>query len=125
MLWKSPHPDLDSNCRVFRLCLKKCVLTDSTVPKNLTTWEWAFESPEYSPVLRHPKKNLGSYINAITKERLDFADVKLKATLLSAALVTEYGLQPGDTVSLFSTNTIWYPVAMWATIRAGMSSSTS
>ncbi|KAF2482321.1 hypothetical protein BDY17DRAFT_324611 [Neohortaea acidophila] len=89
------------------------------VPTNLTIWEWAFESPEYSPVIRYPKEKLGSYINAITKERLDFADVKLKATLLSAALVNEYGLQPGDTVSLFSTNTIWYPVVMWATLRAG------
>lgn len=65
------------------------------------------------------KKNLGSYINAITLEKLDYADVKEKATLLSSTLIHEYGLQPGDTVSLFSTNTIWYPVAMWATIRAG------
>ncbi|KAK3720895.1 hypothetical protein LTR37_003558 [Vermiconidia calcicola] len=100
MLWKSPHPDLD-------------------IPNNLTTWEWAFESSEHSQVLDQPKENLGSYIDAVTKERLDHADVKSKATQLSAALVQEYGLNPEDTVSLFSTNTIWYPVAMWAVIRAG------
>ena len=41
--------------------------------------------------------------------------------LLSSALVREYGLRPDDTISLFSTNTIWYPVAMWAMIRAGRS----
>ncbi|KAK3047692.1 hypothetical protein LTR09_010950 [Extremus antarcticus] len=99
MLWRSPHPDLD-------------------IPTNITTWEWAFES-SHSGVHNQPRANLGSYINAITKERLDYADVKEKATLLSSALIHDYGLQPGDTVSLFSTNTIWYPVAMWATVRAG------
>ncbi|KAK0321069.1 hypothetical protein LTR91_006882 [Friedmanniomyces endolithicus] len=100
MLWESPHPRLD-------------------IPEHLTTWQWVFETPEYSPGLYTSRDNLGSYINAATKERLDFADVKEKATHLSTALIKDYGLQPGDTVSLFSTNTIWYPVAMWATVRAG------
>lgn len=62
---------------------------------------------------------MGAYVNAITKESLDFAEVKQKATHLSTVLVHKYGLQPGDTVSLFSTNTIWYPVAMWAIVRVG------
>ncbi len=62
---------------------------------------------------------MGAYVNAVTKERLDFAEVKRKATQLSTVLVHKYGLQPGETVSLFSTNTIWYPVAMWAIVRAG------
>ncbi|KAK1092504.1 hypothetical protein LTR48_004213 [Friedmanniomyces endolithicus] len=100
MLWESPHPHLD-------------------IPELLTTWQWVFETPEYSPGLYTSRSNLGSYINAATKERLDFADVKEKATHLSTALIKQYGLQPGDTVSMFSTNTIWYPVAMWATVRAG------
>ncbi|KAK5720914.1 hypothetical protein LTR15_006876 [Elasticomyces elasticus] len=99
MLWKSPHPRLD-------------------IPEDLTTWQWAFETPAYSPVL-HAKNDLGSYIDAATKERIDFAEVKEKATNLSTALIQKYGLKPGDAVSLFSTNTIWYPVAMWATVRAG------
>lgn len=89
------------------------------VPENLTTWQWAFESPEFSPTLYTSRENLGSYSNAVTKERLDLAEVKDVATHLSTALVREYGLKPGDTVSLFSTNTIWYPVAMWATVRVG------
>jgi 4-coumarate--CoA ligase len=33
--------------------------------------------------------------------------------------VKRYGLQEGDTVALFSQNTIWYPVAMHATLRVG------
>ena len=68
---------------------------------------------------RPPSQPLGAYINAITKERLDWAQVKEKATLLSSALVHKCGLKPGETVSLFSTNTIWFPVAMWAVVRAG------
>jgi len=34
-------------------------------------------------------------------------------------LVKKYGLKEGDTVALFSQNTIWYPVAMHATLRVG------
>jgi acyl-CoA synthetase (AMP-forming)/AMP-acid ligase II len=100
-------------------------LSYRVVPTDLTTWEWAFESPQYSPVIYASKDKLGSYINAVTKERIDFAEVKQKATLLCSALTQEYGLKPDDTVSLFSTNTIWYPVAMWAILRAGKSGSIS
>ncbi|KAI4595380.1 hypothetical protein KJ359_007055 [Pestalotiopsis sp. 9143b] len=57
--------------------------------------------------------------NAVTEERLDFAAVKEKATKLSTVLVRKYGLAPHQTVSLFSTNTIWYPVVMWAAVRVG------
>lgn len=45
--------------------------------------------------------------------------MKDAATDLSTALVKRYGLQEGETVSLFSANTIWYPVAMHATLRVG------
>lgn len=61
----------------------------------------------------------GAYENAITKERLTFTEVKQKVELLSTVLVRNYGLQPGQTVSLFSGNSIWYPVGVWATVRAG------
>ncbi|KIW92243.1 uncharacterized protein Z519_07227 [Cladophialophora bantiana CBS 173.52] len=89
------------------------------VPEDITTWQWVFETKEFSPLYKTPREPLAGYINAVTKERLDWAAVKTTATQLSTALVKEYGFQPGETISLFSTNTIWYPVAMWATIRAG------
>ncbi|KAM0816208.1 hypothetical protein AB5N19_02009 [Seiridium cardinale] len=98
-IWRSPHPELD-------------------IPTQLTTWEWAFESKELSPTQGRPSP-LGGYSNAITKERLDFAAVKKKAIQLSTVLVRNYGFRPQQTVSLFSTNTIWYPVAMWAAVRVG------
>jgi acyl-CoA synthetase (AMP-forming)/AMP-acid ligase II len=62
---------------------------------------------------------LSGYVNAVTRERLDWAQVKTKATQMSTALIREYGFKVSDTVSLFSTNTVWYPVAMWAVIRGG------
>lgn len=68
---------------------------------------------------RPKQEQLGAYINASTGERLDFEEVKTLATALSTVLIRAYALQPGDAVSLFSTNTIWYPVAMWAIVRAG------
>ncbi|EXJ56543.1 hypothetical protein A1O7_06887 [Cladophialophora yegresii CBS 114405] len=100
VLFKSPHPRID-------------------IPENISTWEWLFEPGEFSPLYKTPREPLAGYVNAVTKQRLDWAAVQIKATQLSTALVKEYGLQPGETVSLFSTNTIWYPVAMWAVIRAG------
>ncbi|KAF2092832.1 4-coumarate-CoA ligase [Rhizodiscina lignyota] len=100
VLFKSPHPDLQ-------------------YPENLTTWQWLFEENEWSPLYNRGSQPLGAYINAVTGERLDWAQVKEKATKLSTVLIRNYGLQPGDTVSLFSTNTVWYPLAMWAIVRAG------
>ncbi|OQU93933.1 hypothetical protein CLAIMM_00368 isoform 2 [Cladophialophora immunda] len=100
VLFKSPHPRVE-------------------IPEDITTWEWVFETKEFSPLYKTPREPLAGYVNAVTKERLDWAAVKTAATQLSTAWVKEYGFQPGETISLFSTNTIWYPVAMWAVIRAG------
>lgn len=91
----------------------------SAVPRDLTTWQWLFEHPTYSPIARFPEAELGGYHNAVTKETLNWRQVKETATFLSTALVKKYGLKEGETVALFSQNTIWYPVAMHATLRVG------
>lgn len=75
-------------------------------------WQWLFE-------LKKSDSELAGYTNAITKERLDWAQVKEAATYISTALSKKYGLKQGQTVSLFSQNSIWYPVAMFATLRVG------
>jgi acyl-coenzyme A synthetase/AMP-(fatty) acid ligase len=81
--------------------------------------QWLFESPTYSPIHRFAESQQGGYHNAVTKETLNWTQVKENATYLSTALVKNYGLRETDTVSLFSQNTIWYPVAMHATLRVG------
>ncbi|VUC30739.1 unnamed protein product [Clonostachys rosea] len=88
-------------------------------PTDLTVWEWAFEDKRYSPIFRNAPSKLAGFSNAITQERLDFLRVKEHATHLCTALTSQYGLCKGDTVSLFSQNSIWYPVAMFAILRAG------
>jgi len=62
---------------------------------------------------------LAGFTNSVTKERVRYDALKDYTTYVSTALVKKYGLQPGETVALFSPNTIWYPVAMLGTIRAG------
>lgn len=85
---------------------------------ELTDWDWLFDSP-YSPINNYPSDELAGFQNAITKERVNWADVKKYSTYISTALIKRYGLKEGETVSLFSQNTVWYPVAMFAGLRAG------
>ncbi|EMD97112.1 hypothetical protein COCC4DRAFT_198137 [Bipolaris maydis ATCC 48331] len=88
------------------------------LPTNLTDWDWLFDSP-YSPINNCPPSELAGFQNAITKERVNWADVKKYSTYISTTLVKKYNLKEGDTVALFSQNTVWYPVAMFAGLRVG------
>lgn len=88
------------------------------MPTNLTDWDWLFDS-SYSPINRFPASDLAGFQNAVTKERVNWAQVKEYSTYISTALVKKYGLKEGDTVSLFSQNTVWYPVAMFSGLRVG------
>ncbi|KAI1926080.1 hypothetical protein LOZ12_000493 [Ophidiomyces ophidiicola] len=101
MVFKSLNPHLD-------------------IPADITVWDWLFDpySP-YCPLSKFPGSEIAGYTNATTRERISFAQVKEYTTLLSTALVKMFDLQEGETVALFSQNTIWYPVAMLGTIRAG------
>ncbi|KAF1916125.1 4-coumarate-CoA ligase 2 [Ampelomyces quisqualis] len=88
------------------------------LPTELTDWDWLFDS-SYSPINKYPSNELAGFQNAITKERINWADVKKFSTYISTALTNKYGLKARDTVSLFSQNTVWYPVAMFAGLRVG------
>ncbi|EMC95754.1 hypothetical protein BAUCODRAFT_71669 [Baudoinia panamericana UAMH 10762] len=92
---------------------------DIFLPRHLTTWQWLFEDPTYSPIARYSEHELAGYTHAITKERLNWREVKEAATYISTALVKRYGMKAEDTVSLFSQNTIWYGVALHAALRVG------
>lgn len=92
--------------------------TDLLVPKDLTVWDWLFDS-KHSPLQKHADSDLAGYTNAVTKERLNWKQVKEATTHLSTTLVKKYGLKQGQTVALFSQNSIWYPIAMFGTLRVG------
>ena len=67
----------------------------------------------------YPRNQIQGYTNAATKETVLYTDLKTHTTHLSTALVKKYGLKEGQTVALFSPNTVWYPVAMFGTVRVG------
>ena len=95
------------------------LLTQCSVPTELTIWDWLFDSP-HSVLAKNPNSLIRGYTNAVTNERIDYRQVKEHTTHLSTALVKKYGLKQGEAVALFSPNTIWYPVAMLGTLRAGL-----
>ncbi|KAI0020702.1 acetyl-CoA synthetase-like protein [Xylariomycetidae sp. FL0641] len=100
-IFKSKHPDI-------------------SLPQDITIWEWLFgDNSKSSPLNRFKDEELAGYFDASTKERVSWREVKEAATHISTALVKKYGLEAGQTVSLFSRNTIWYPVTLFAAIRVG------
>ena len=72
---------------VKTICISRA-LPQPLVPETITTWEWLFEPGEYSPLFKTLRVPLAGYVNAITKERLDWDAVKVKATLMSTVLDT-------------------------------------
>jgi 4-coumarate--CoA ligase len=100
------------------LLVLKASTNAPTVPRDLPLWTWLFDSP-YSPLKNNSPSQVAGYTNCATEERISYADVKQHTTHLSTALVRKHGLKQNETVALFSPNTIWYPVAMLATLRVG------
>jgi 4-coumarate--CoA ligase len=89
-----------------------------SLPPNESIWSFFFNS-SYSPLSTISSSSLSGYLDASTGASLSYSDVKQKATALSTALIRNHGFKAGDTVILFSRNSIWYPVAMFAVLRAG------
>ncbi|KAI0125595.1 hypothetical protein BJ170DRAFT_631737 [Xylariales sp. AK1849] len=99
-IFRSKHPDID-------------------LP-NITIWQMLFgEDSSYSPLNNFAARDLAGYVDATTKERVSWKDVQEAATHISTALTRRYGYKTGETLALFSRNTIWYPVMLFAAIRLG------
>lgn len=87
------------------------------MPEDVTIWEWLFESENFLELSR--QKSVKAFIDALTGERLDYEEVKAKSIALSTAWVRKYGLDSGDTISIVSQNSIWFPVCCLAAFRVG------
>ena len=92
---------------------------NGSVQTDITIWDWLFNSSS-SILTRHPTSALGGYNNGITRERIDYAQLREYTTYLSTALVKKYGLKEGQIVALFSPNTIYHPVAVVSAVREGV-----
>lgn len=68
---------------------------------------------------RTPPSQIASFVDASTDASISFHELRRLSTFVSTALSKHYGLKPGQTVALFSTNTIYYPVALFGTLRVG------
>ncbi|KAH7018210.1 uncharacterized protein B0I36DRAFT_377521 [Microdochium trichocladiopsis] len=101
VVFKSTHPSID-------------------LPTDITIWHWLYgdDSP-YSPINRFPEDKLAGFLDASTGERLSWKQVKEAATYISTALTKKYGFREGETLNLFSRNSVWYPVTLFAAIRVG------
>jgi len=62
---------------------------------------------------------VGGFRDANTNEFLSYDEVKELATFLSTALAQKYNVGPGTNVSIFTSNSIWYPVALFSAVRLG------
>lgn len=91
------------------------------MPTDITVWEWLFDDTSPASPLngRFKDRELAGYLDASTGERLSWRQVRENATYISTALVNQYAFRPQHTLSLFSRNTIWYPVALFAAVRVG------
>jgi len=58
----------------------KSLQPDIILPRHLTTWQWLFEDPTYSPIARFPENELGGYTNAITKEKLNWGKSTMRSS---------------------------------------------
>jgi 4-coumarate--CoA ligase len=90
-----------------------------SLPPNESIWSFFFNSSHSPLSTPSPSNTPSGYLDASTGSSLSYPDVKKKATALSTSLTLHHGFNAGDTCILFSQNSIWYPVAMFAVLRVG------
>lgn len=83
------------------------------IPDNVTIWSWLFDSSQ-------GLERSGGFRDAFNDQFFSYDHVRQLATRLSAVLHHKYGLRAGDGVCIFASNTIWYPVALFAAVRLGV-----
>ncbi|ATY58888.1 4-coumarate-ligase 2 [Cordyceps militaris] len=87
-------------------------------PQDQTVWHWLFASGRADPSTTSAASPPG-FTDVTTQRHLTFAQVETYATHLSSALVRSHGLRAGDVALIFSKNSIYFPVAALAAVRAG------
>ena len=73
----------------------------------------------HSSLNKLPRHDIKGFTDAETREHITYHELKDYATCISTALTKDLGLQQGDVITLYSRNTIWYPVIGLSAIRVG------
>ena len=76
---------------------------------------------EYFPSTRPDLRSTGLplFIDEVTEQKWTFEEAKENTDLLSVALAEKCGMKPDTKASVYATNTIYFPIAVWATHRLG------
>ena len=83
----------------------KSTQPDIQLASDLSIWDWLFDSPS-STLNKYTVSQLRGYSNGITGERINYSEVRDLTAYISTALVKDYGLREGQTVAVFTPNTI-------------------
>lgn len=76
---------------------------------------------EYFPASRPDLRNTGLplFIDEVTGQRWNFEEAKENTDLLSVALAERCDIRPDNRAGIYATNSIYFPIAVWATHRLG------
>ncbi|SPO32038.1 related to phenylacetyl-CoA ligase [Ustilago trichophora] len=76
---------------------------------------------EYFPTSRPDLRNTGLplFIDEETAQKWSFEEAKENTDLLSVALAEKCGIKPGTRAGVYATNSIYFPIAVWAMHRLG------
>ncbi|KAI5797591.1 hypothetical protein EDC01DRAFT_650546 [Geopyxis carbonaria] len=80
---------------------------------RVALWTWMF-----ADATRPPSQTAG-YTSFETGTTITYAAVAAHSTHISTALVRAHGFRAGDVVSIFGGNSQWWPIGMYAVVRAG------
>ncbi|KAK6387326.1 hypothetical protein LTS17_000593 [Exophiala oligosperma] len=87
------------------------------VPTDVSIWQWLFDNS--APNCKFNRHQTGGFRDANTGEFISFVDLRALAITLSTSLAAKYGIRPGSHVTIFCSNSIWYPVLTFAIVRLG------
>ncbi|BFZ59816.1 hypothetical protein YB2330_000837 [Saitoella coloradoensis] len=90
------------------------------VPRDVSIWHYLFD-PTHLSYCHRPTHSTSttSFIDGTTGESLTYDQVRSHCETVSTVLATDYGMGRGDVACLFGRNTLWYPIALWSTLRVG------
>lgn len=118
MLWKGSKLETrKSSCKHTPSTISTYTRVFIAVPTNVSIWSWIFDDAWPNSKFNPGRK--GGFRDAKSKEFLSFHDIKAQATYLSTAVAHRYGIKEGSHVSIFCSNSIWYPVVTFSTVRLG------
>lgn len=94
------------------------VINKVVVPKDEPIWSWLFDS-RHSAVTG--LNSIKGFRDPASGEFISYTDARTLSTYLSTSFARDFQVAAGDCISIFCNNSVWYPVALFAAFRLGLS----